>query len=157
MVDKISYITKEQFEQNKELKAQYGSYEKFQLAQLKLQSIHTFAQANPINVNSSSDTFFNMRLEAYDKHLAESDALIANYKQLEAQYEALLEQQNAINKSLMSKYHVSNKTDLLDSMKEKNSRVDKGLYNKTANSVSEAYSNFISALQTANYQTHRIV
>lgn len=98
-----------------------------------------------------------MRMEAYDKHNAQSEALIANYKELEAQYEALLKQQNSISNSLMSKYQVSNKNDLLSSMTEKNSLYDQGLYNKTSNSVSEAYTKFIAALQTANYQTHRIV
>lgn len=158
MVDRIGYISKEQFEQNKELKAQYGSYEKFQLAQLKKQSIHTFAQTNPNKFTyNPAEAFFNMRMEAYDKHSARSEALIANYKELEAQYEALLKQQNSINNSLMSKYQVSNKNDLLSSMTEKNLLYDQGLYNKTSSSVSEAYTKFIAALQTANYQTHRIV
>ena len=98
-----------------------------------------------------------MRMEAYEKHQAQSEALIANYKQLEAEYEALLKQQNSINNSLMSKYQVSNKGDLLTSMSDKNSLYDQGLYNKTSRSVNEAYSKFIAALQTANYQTHRIV
>ena len=44
---KIGYISKEQFEKSPELKAQYGSYEKFQLAQLKSRSVYTFAQSNP--------------------------------------------------------------------------------------------------------------
>lgn len=157
MVDAISYVSKEQFEKSPELKAKYGSYEKFQLAQLKFQSIHTFAQNNPKYSYNPSEAFYNMRMEAYEKHQAQSEALIANYKQLEAEYEALLKQQNSINNSLMSKYQVSNKGDLLTSMSDKNSLYDQGLYNKTSSSVNEAYSKFIAALQTANYQTHRIV
>ena len=157
MVDSISYVSKEQFEKSPELKAKYGSYEKFQLAQLKSQSIHTFAQNNPKYSYNPSEAFYNMRMEAYDKHQAQSEALIANYKQLEAEYEALLKQQNSINNSLMSKYQVSNKGDLLTSMSDKNSLYDQGLYDKTSSSVNEAYSKFIAALQTANYQTHRIV
>ena len=115
MVDAISYVSKEQFEKSPELKAKYGSYEKFQLAQLKSQSIHTFAQNNPKYSYNPSEAFYNMRMEAYEKHQAQSEALIANYL------------------------------------------YDQGLYNKTSSSVNEAYSKFIAALQTANYQTHRIV
>ena len=124
---------------------------------MKSQSIHTFAQNNPKYAYNPSEAFYNMRMEAYDKHQAQSEALIANYKQLEAEYEALLKQQNSINNSLMSKYQVSNKGDLLTSMADKNSLYDQGLYNKTSSSVNEAYSKFIAALQTANYQTHKIV
>lgn len=154
---KVNQVSREQFEVNKELKNTYGSYENYLAAQLKTQSIHTFAHNNPKYTSNPAEAFFNMRMEAYDKHNAQSEALIANYKELEAQYEALLKQQNSINNSLMSKYQVSNKNDLLSSMSEKNSLYDQGLYNKTSSSVSEAYSKFISALQTANYQTHRIV
>ncbi len=155
MVDKIGYVSKEQFEQNAELKAKYGSYEKFQLAQLKSESIHTFAKGG--YVFNPAEAFFNMRMEAYEKHNDTSEALIANYKNLEAQYEALLKQQTAINNSLMSKYQVGNIKDLTDTMKANNSIYDQMTYNKTSNSVSEAYSKYIAALQTANYQTHKIV
>lgn len=155
---KVNQISREQFEVNKELKTIYGSYENYLAAQLKTQSIHTFAQTNPNKYTyNPAEAFFNMRMEAYDKHNAQSEALIANYKELEAQYEALLKQQNSISNSLMSKYQVSNKNELLSSMTEKNSLYDQGLYNKTSNSVSEAYTKFIAALQTDNYQTHRIV
>ena len=155
MVDKIGYVSKEQFEQNAELKAKYGSYEKFQLAQLKSESIHTFAKGG--YVFNPAEAFFYMRMEAYEKHNDTSEALIANYKNLEAQYEALLKQQTAINNSLMSKYQVGNIKDLTDTMKANNSIYDQKTYNKTSNSVSEAYSKYIAALQTANYQTHKIV
>lgn len=155
---KVNQISREQFEVNKELKTIYGSYENYLAAQLKTQSIHTFAHTNPNKYTyNPAEAFFNMRMEAYDKHQAQSEALIANYKELEAQYEALLKQQNSINNSLMSKYQVSNKNDLQSSLTENNSIYDQGLYNKTSNSVSEAYTKFIAALQTANYQTHRIV
>ncbi len=157
---KISNISREQFEGNKELKATYGSYENYltaQMKQLKQQSIHTLAKNQPSYMSNPAENFFNMRMEAYDKHLAQSEALIANYKQLEAEYEALLKQQHSLNSSLMSKYQVSNKGDLLTSMADKNSLYDQGLYNKTSSSVNEAYSKFIAALQTANYQTHRLV
>ena len=157
---KINQISKEQFEVNKELKAMYGSYENYmaaQMKQLKLESIHTFAKNQPAYMTTPAENFFNMRMEAYDKHLAQSEKLIANYKLLEAQYEALLKQQNSINSSLMSKYQVSSQKDLITTMNDNNSLYDQSVYNKTSNSVNEAYSKFIAALQTANYQTHRIV
>lgn len=44
---KVNQISREQFEVNKELKTIYGSYENYLAAQLKTQSIHTFAQTNP--------------------------------------------------------------------------------------------------------------
>ena len=165
MVDAIKYVSKERFEKSPELKAQYGSYDKFQLA-LKSQSIHTFAKENKNYSylyifrtvrNDPQKAFYEMRLEAYKKHQEQSDVAIANYKELEAQYEALLGKQASINSSLMSKYQVSKESDLMNTMKANNSLVDQGTYNKTSNSVNEAYTKFIAALQTANYQTHRIV
>ena len=57
----------------------------------------------------------------------------------------------------MSKYQVSSQKDLITTMNDSNSFYDQGVYNKTSKSVNEAYSKFIAALQTANYQTHRIV
>ena len=157
MVDSIGCISKEQFDNSPELKAQFGSYEKYQLAQLKTQSIHTFAKNNRNYAYNPAEAFYNMRMEAYDKHNARSEALIANYKELEAQYKALLGQQSSINNSLMSKYGVSNKNDLLSTMTDSNSLYDQGVYNNASRSVNEAYTKFIAALQTANYQTHRIV
>lgn len=156
MVDAIKYVSKERFEKSPELKAQYGSYDKFQLA-LKSQSIHTFAKENKNYSYDPQKAFYEMRLEAYKKHQEQSDVAIANYKELEAQYEALLGKQASINSSLMSKYQVSKESDLMNTMKANNSLVDQGTYNKTSNSVNEAYTKFIVALQTANYQTHRIV
>ncbi len=157
MVDAIGYVSKEQFDKSPELKAQYGSYEKFQLAQLKSQSIHTFAKENQNYSYDPQKAFYEMRMEAYDKHQKQSEAAIANYKELEAQYKALLGQQTSINNSLMSKYQVSNKNDLINTMSASNSLFDQGVYNKTSNSVNEAYTKFIAALQSANYQTHRLV
>ncbi len=154
---KIGYISQEQFEKNPELKSQYGSYENFMAAQLKAQSTFTFAKNNPNYTTNPAENFFNMRMEAYDKHNAQSEALIENYKELEAQYKALLGQQTAINNSLYSKYGVSSNADLLSAMNEKNSFYDQGVYNRTTKSVDEAYNAFVAALQTANYQTHRIV
>ena len=148
---KIGYISKEQFEKSPELKAQYGSYEKFQLAQLKSQSVYTFAQNNP------AKSFFDMRMQAYKEHNAESERLIENYKELEAQYKALLEQQISTNATLQRKYKVSSNNDLVSAMNDKNALYDQGVYNNSAKSVNEAYQAFVSALQTANYQTHRIV
>lgn len=156
MVDAIKYVSKERFEKSPELKAQYGSYDKFQLA-LKSQSIHTFVKENKNYSYDPQKAFYEMRLEAYKKHQEQSDVAIANYKELEAQYEALLGKQASINSSLMSKYQVSKESDLMNTMKANNSLVDQGTYNKTSNSVNEAYTKFIAALQTANYQTHRIV
>ncbi len=154
---KVGYVSKEQFEKMPELKAQYGSYENFMSAQLGTQSAFTFAKNNPKFTFNPAEAFFNMRMEAYDKHKVQSEALIANYQELEAQYKALLGEQTSVNNALFSKYGVSSNNDLLTAMNEKNSFYDQGIYNKSAKSVSEAYSAFISALQTANYQTHRIV
>lgn len=159
-MSKVNQISKEQFEVNKELKSMYGSYENYlaaQMKQLKLESIHTFAKNKPVYMSNPAEDFFNMRMEAYDKHLAQSEKLIENYKMLEAQYEALLKQQNSINAGLMSKYQVSSQKDLVTTMNDNNSLYDQGVYNKTSNSVNEAYSKFIAALQTANSQTHRVV
>ena len=126
-------------------------------AQLGTQSTFTFAKENPNYTFNPAEAFFNMRMQAYDAHNAQSERLIANYQELEAQYKALLGQQTSLNNALFSKYGVSSNNDLLTAMNEKNSFYDQGIYNKSANSVSEAYSAFIAALQTANYQTHRIV
>lgn len=152
---KIAYISKEQFEKSPELKAQYGSYEKFQLAQLKSQSVYTFAQNN--QKYNPAKSFFDMRMQAYKEHNAESERLIKNYKKLEAQYKALLEQQIFTNDTLQRKYKVSSNNDLVSAMNDKNALYDQGVYNNSAKSVNEAYQAFVSALQTANYQTHRIV
>ena len=66
---KVNQISREQFEVNKELKTIYGSYENYLAAQLKTQSIHTFAQTNPNKYTyNPAEAFFNMRMEAYDKH-----------------------------------------------------------------------------------------
>lgn len=154
---KIGYISKEQFEKSPELKAQYGSYEKFQLAQLKSQSVYTFAQNNQKYTYNPAEAFFNMRMQAYDEHNAESEKLIENYKQLEAQYKTMLSQQTSINASLQRKYNVNSNNDLVSVMNDKNALYDQGVYNNSAKSVNEAYQAFVSALQTANYQTHRIV
>ncbi len=154
---KVGYVSKEQFEKTPELKSQYGSYENFMRAQLGTQSTFTFAKENPNYTFNPAEAFFNMRMQAYDAHNAQSERLIANYQELEAQYKALLGQQTSLNNALFSKYGVSSNNDLLTAMNEKNSFYDQGIYNKSANSVSEAYSAFIAALQTANYQTHRIV
>lgn len=127
------------------------SYQQYFTNALKSQSAFTFAKFDP------QKAFYEMRMEAYDKHQKQSEAAIANYKELEAQYKALLGQQTSINNSLMSKYQVSNKNDLINTMSASNSLFDQGVYNKTSNSVNEAYTKFIAALQSANYQTHRIV
>lgn len=157
-VGKTSHIlTQAEFEKSPELKAQYGSYENFIATQLKTQSTFTFAKNNQNYKFNPAETFFNLRKEAYDKHNRKSQELIANYKELEAQYKALLEQQGSVNKALYSKYGVSSNNDLLTAMNEHNSFYDQGVYNRSAKSVNEAYRAFISALQTANYQTHRIV
>ena len=154
---KIGYISKEQFEKSPELKAQYGSYEKFQLAQLKSQSVYTFAQNNQKSAYNPAKSFFDMRMQAYKEHNAESERLIKNYKKLEAQYKALLGQQISTNGTLQRKYKVSSNNDLVSAMNDKNALYDQGVYNNSAKSVNEAYQAFVSALQTANYQTHRIV
>ena len=152
---RIGYISKEQFENNPELKAKYGSYENYMETQLRTMSTFTYAKNNP--VANPAESFYSLRCEAYDKHNARSDELIANYKMLEAQYKALLVEQSSINNSLYSKYGVSSSGDLLTAMNDKNALYDQGLFNKTSKSVSDAYRAFISALQTANYHTHRIV
>ena len=153
---KIGYISKEQFEKSPELKAQYGSYEKFQLAQLKSQSVYTFAQ-NKKSAYNPAKSFFDMRMQAYKEHNEESERLIENYKKLEAKYKALLGQQISTNATLQRKYKVSSNNDLVSAMNDKNALYDQGVYNNSAKSVNEAYQAFVSALQTANYQTHRIV
>ena len=156
IMTKIGYISKEQFEKSPELKAQYGSYEKFQLAQLKSQSVYTFAQ-NKKSAYNPAKSFFDMRMQAYKEHNEESERLIENYKKLEAKYKALLGQQISTNATLQRKYKVSSNNDLVSAMNDKNALYDQGVYNNSAKSVNEAYQAFVSALQTANYQTHRIV
>lgn len=127
------------------------SYNEYFTNALKSQSAFTFAKFDP------AKAFYQERMAAYKKHEAQSEAAIANYKELEAQYKALLGQQTSINTSLMAKYQVSNKNDLQNTMKLNNSLFDQGVYNKAANSANEAYTEYIAALQTANYITHRLV
>ena len=131
------------------------SYNDYFMHALKTGSTFDFAKNN-FNFDLKQ-AFIDMRIKKYDEHNKESARLIENYEELEAIYQAMLKEQNAINSTLYKKYSVNNNNDLLTAMGEKNSLFDQGLYNKSAKSVSEAYSNFIAALQTANYQTHRIV
>ena len=127
------------------------SYNRYFTNALKSQSAFTFAKFD------SAKAFYEQRMAAYKKHETLSEAAIANYEELEAQYKALLGQQTSINTSLMEKYQVSNKNDLQNTMKLNNSLFDQGVYNKAANSANAAYAEYISALQTANYITHRLV
>lgn len=154
---KVGYVSKEQFEKTPELKAQYGSYENFMRAQLGTQSTFTFAKENPNYTFNSAEAFLNMRIQAQTEHNKKSQELIENYQLLEAKYKALLGQQTSLNNALFSKYGVSSNNDLLSAMNDKNAFFDQGLYRRSANSVNGVYNEFIAALQTANYQTHRLV
>ena len=131
------------------------SYDEYVSKALKAGSTFSFAKLNP-NFDLKQ-AFIDMRIKKYDAHNKESEKLIENYEELEAIYQAMLKEQTTLNTSLQKKYNVNNNNDLLTAMGDKNSLVDQGLYNKSAKSVNEAYNNFIAALQTANYHTHRIV
>ena len=146
-------MSREQFE-NSSL-AKFMSYEDYYSNALKTGSTFSFAKLNP-NFDLKQ-AFIDMRIKKYDAHNQKSEELIQNYKELEAIYQAMLKEQTSINTSLQKKYNVNNKNDLLTAMDDKNSLFDQGLYNKSAKLVNEAYNNFIAALQTANYHTHRIV
>ena len=150
-MSKVEIVSQERFEINPKLKAMYGSYENYKAQQLKSQSLYTYAQDNP------SESFYDMRMQAYDKHNKTSEKLIAQYKALQAQYEAALKQQSAVETALSSKYSVSSTKDLTLALNENNSLVDSSLFNKSTKNVNATYQAFIAALQTANEHTHRIV
>ncbi len=114
------------------------------------------AKNNPYKFDLKN-AFIDYIKQKYDKHNQRAQGMIAKYKLLEKQYQELLAQQSTLNNSLMSKYKVSSDKDLLNIMGEKNALFDRGMYLETANSVSEAYRNYESALQAANYFTHQIV
>ena len=153
-VEKITNImTIEQFE--KSSLAKYMTYDEYFSSALKKVSTFTFAKLNP-NFDMKQ-SFVNMRIKTLDEHNKHSKKLIENYKDLEAVYLAMLKERNVIYTNLRKKYNVENNSDLLTAMSDKNSLVDQSLYNKSAKSVNEAYNNFIAALQTANYETHRVV
>ena len=69
-------------------------HENYMETQLRTMSTFTYAKNNP--VANPAESFYSLRCEAYDKHNARSDELIANYKMLEAQYKALLVEQSSI-------------------------------------------------------------
>lgn len=147
-------MTRTEFESSP-LKSMYSSYEDYFSKSLKYS---TFDLAkNKLNINFDYKTaFIDMRIQAHKKHNAESEQLIARYKELEQIYLAMKNEQSKLNGTLQRKYNVHTNNDLMAAMSEK-SQFDFGLYNKSAKSTNEAYLNFIAALQTANYQTHRIV
>lgn len=159
MADGNSYnttiMTRAEFESSP-LKSMYSSYEDYFSKALKY-STFDLAKSNKFNINFDyKREFINLRIKAHEKHNAESEQLIARYKELEQIYLAMKNEQHKLNNSLQRKYNVSTNNDLLSAMSEK-SQFDFGMYNKSAKTTDEAYQNFIAALQTANYQTHRIV
>ena len=154
-VDKTSNTIMSRDEFNKSPFKDIMSYDEYFSKALKSGSTFSFAKLNP-NFDIKQ-AFIDMRIKKYNAHNKESEELIENYEELEAIYEAMKKEQNVLNTSLQKKYNVNNNNDLLAAMGDKNSLVDQGLYNKSAKNVNEAYNNFIAALQTANYHTHRIV
>lgn len=138
------------------LKSQYKSYEEYLSQALKYSTFDLAKSNKKLNLDYKS-AFIDMKIKAHEKHNLESEQLIARYKELEQIYLQMKGEQQALSNSLYSKYGVSTNRDLQTAMKDKNSLVDRGLYSKSAKSVNEAYNNYIAALQTANYQTHRFI
>ena len=156
-MSEFSYNTaKVQFEKDIKLQEKFGTLENYVEAQkyeLKTTSIHNY-KANP---NAQyRDSVIGLEIERLEKKNAQSEAMIAQYKELEQVYESMKNQSNNTISGLMSQYQVSNKNDLVSTFEEKNVNYDRGVYNKSVSSVSDAYRNFISALQSANYFTHKL-
>jgi len=156
-MSEFSYNTaKVQFEKDIKLQEKFGTLENYVEAQkyeLKTTSIHNY-KTNPNT--EYRDAVIGLEIERLEKKNAQSEVMIAKYEELKKVYEAMKNQSNHTINGLMSQYQVSNKNDLVSTFEEKNVNYDRGVYDKSVSTVSEAYTNFISALQTANYFTHKL-
>ena len=154
-VTNTTILSRADFEKSP-LKSVYLSYDKYLADALKYSAFDLAKSGKRINFDYKT-AFIDMKIKAHEKHNAQSEKMIARYKELEQIYLQMKGEQASLNNSLQSKYGVSSNKELLSAMSDNNSLFDRGLYNKSAKSVDEAYANFISALQSANYQTHRII
>lgn len=98
---KVGYVSKEQFDVNKELKTIYGSYENYQkaqLLQLKKESVMTYAKNNYEYITNSVKGW------AVEKEQKKQDSK-AEYEAALAQYDAVKYQKAKTYSALKSIYN----------------------------------------------------